>query len=64
MNKTSTPLRSAVRLKHARGTRKAKAYQYAGAGIRKLGAVRVRHHAVRLTFPAISITLIRVPLRS
>ena len=64
VNKTGAPLRTAVKLKHARGARKGKAYQYAGAGIRKLGGVRVRHHAVRLTFPATSITLIRIPLRS
>jgi len=62
VNKATTALRAAVRLKHARGARKAKAWQYAGSGLRKVGGVRVRHHAVRLTFPAQSVTLIRVPL--
>jgi hypothetical protein len=64
VNKASSALRTAVRLKHAGGARKSKAWQYAGSGIRKLGGVRVRHHAVRLTVPATSITLIRVPLHS
>ena len=53
-----------MKLKHAPGAGKAQAWQYAGAGIRKVGGVRVRHHAVRLSFPASSVTLIRVPLRS
>ena len=64
VNKATTALRTAVKLKHARGARKATAWQYAGAGIRKVGAVRVRHHALRLTVPASSVTLIRVPLHS
>ncbi len=63
VNKASTALRSAVKLKHAGHPKRAKAFQYAGSGIRKLGTVRVRHHAVRLTLPAMSVTLIRVPLR-
>ena len=32
--------------------------------VRKLGKVRVRHHAVRLTLPPMSVTLLRIPLRS
>jgi hypothetical protein len=64
VNKANTSLRTAVRLKHAAGARKAKGYQYAGAGLQKLGRVRVRHHAVRLTLPAYSVTLVRVPLRA
>ena len=64
VNKASAKLRTAVKLKHARGARKATAWQYAGGGIRKVGAVRVRHHALRLTVPASSVTLIRVPLHS
>ncbi len=63
VNKASTALRTAVRLKHAGNAKRAEAFQYAGSRIRKLGAVRVRHHAVRLTLPAMSVTLIRVPLR-
>ena len=64
VNKASAKLRTAVKLKHARGARKATAWQYAGGGIRKVGAVRARHHALRLTVPASSVTLIRVPLHS
>jgi hypothetical protein len=64
VNKATTALRTAVRLKHASGARKATAFLYAGAGIHKLGRVRVRHHAVRLTLPAMSVTLLRVPIRS
>jgi hypothetical protein len=64
VNKATTALRTAVKLKHARGVGKARAWQYAGGGIRGLGAVRVRHHAVRLTVPGSSVTLIRVPLPS
>ena len=48
----------------ARCTARRRAWQYAGAGIRKVGGVRVRHHALRLTVPASSVTLIRVPLHS
>ena len=64
VNKATTALRAAVKLKHARGAGSARAWQYAGSGIRGLGALRVRHHAVRLNVPASSVTLIRVPLRS
>ena len=65
VNKATTALRTAVKLKHARGAGNARAWQYAGGGIRKASArVRVRHHAVRLTVPASSVTLIRVPLHS
>jgi hypothetical protein len=64
VNKATTSLKTAVALEHARTGRKATAFQYAGRGIRRLGAVRVRHHRVRLTLPASSVTLIRVPLRS
>jgi hypothetical protein len=64
VNKATSPLRTRVLLKHAHGAGKAKGYQYAGAGIRRLGALKVRHHAVRLTLPALSVTLIRVPLRA
>jgi len=64
VNKATTALRTAVRLKHAGGAHQAKAWQYTGSGIRKLGGVRVRRHAVRLTLPGTSITLIRVPLHS
>ena len=64
VNKATTALRTAVKLKHARGAGSARAWQYAGSGIRGLGALRVRHHAVRFIVPASSVTLIRVPLRS
>ena len=64
VNKGTTALRTAVRLKHANGAGNARAWQYAGAGIRRLGGVRVQHHAVRLTLPASSVTLVRVPLHS
>ncbi len=64
VNKAGVPLRAAARLRHAKEAGKAKAYQYAGSGPRTLGTVRVRHHAVRLTVPATSVTLIRIPLRS
>jgi len=62
VNKAGSAVRTAVRLKHARGARKAKAWQYAGGRIGHLGGFRVRHHAVRLSFPAWSITMIRVAL--
>ena len=62
VNKATSPLRTAVRLKHAPGARKAKGYQYAGAGLRRLGGLRIRRHAVHLTLPALSVTLIRVPV--
>jgi hypothetical protein len=64
VNKATTALATAVKLKHARGAGNAKAWQYAGGGIRKVGGVRVRDHALRLTVPASSVTLIRVPLHS
>jgi hypothetical protein len=63
VNKAATALRTAVRLRHAGAALKAKAFQYAGAGIRRLGRIPVRHHAVRLILPASSVTLIRVPLQ-
>jgi hypothetical protein len=63
VNKATSTLRSAVRLAHARTGRKAVAFQYAGGPIRRLGAVGVRHHRLRLTLPPSSITLVRVPLR-
>jgi hypothetical protein len=62
VNKATTALRTAVKLRHAPGASKAKFYQYAGAGLRRLSRLHVRHHGVRLTFPALSVTLIRVPV--
>jgi hypothetical protein len=62
-NKATSPARTKVVLRHAAGARNAKGYQYAGAGLRRLGGLKVRHHAVRLTLPALSVTLIRVALR-
>ena len=64
MAKTETGADEALQLKHARGAGNAKAWQYAGAGIRKVVGVRVRNHAPRLTVPASSVSLIRVPLHS
>jgi hypothetical protein len=64
VNKATSAVRTAVRLKHARTGHRANAFQYAGGDIRRLGGVRVRHHRVRLTLPATSITLVRVPLHS
>jgi hypothetical protein len=63
VNKAPDSVRTAVKLKHAAGARRAKGYQYAGAGLRRLGGLKVRHHTVRLTLPALSVTLIRVPIR-
>lgn len=63
VNKASTALRTAVQLKHAGRVGMAKAFQYAGDGIRRLGTIRVHHHGLRLTFPASSVTLIRVAVR-
>ena len=64
VNKATTTVRTALALRHARTGRKATAFRYAGGGIQRLGAVRVRQHRVRLTVPPASVTLVRVPVRS
>jgi hypothetical protein len=62
VNKATDSVRTAVKLKHAAGARRAEGYQYAGSGLRRLGGLKVRHHSVRLTLPALSVTLIRLPI--
>ena len=64
VNKATTAVRTSLALRHARTGRKATAFRYAGGRIHPLGAVRVRQHRVRLTLPAASVTLVRVPVRS
>lgn len=62
VNKATRALATTVVLKHTEPGAHARAFQYAGAAIRKLGKVRVRGQRVALTLPPSSVTLVRVPL--
>jgi hypothetical protein len=61
VNKTGTALRSAVRLEGVHGAQRATTYQYAGRGI-ATGHARIRHGAARATYPAMSVTLLKIRL--
>jgi len=66
VNKTSTSIRSPLRLQHFAAGRKAQAYRYSAAHLHAIvhaAAVAVDHRQLTTTYPADSITLLVLPHR-